>query len=100
MLIELVMVEVAGIEPASQRGLMKTSTCLFHLQVFFVLCFANGQAIRQNRHSKISLILQMPRVSARALNGAAYTLALSQAQRRGGIMPPEQTLRSQLLFNR
>ena len=29
---------------------------------------------------------------------AAYTLAPGQAQRRGGIMPPMRTLRSQLLF--
>jgi len=41
----------------------------------------------------------MPGISARALDDAAYTLAPGQAQRRGGkIMPPEQTLRSHLLF--
>jgi len=42
--------------------------------------------------------LQTPKVSARALIDAAYTLAPGQAQRRGGIMPPMRTLRSQLLF--
>ena len=92
------MVEVAGVEPASQRGAVKISTCLFHLQLFFVLSFANGQAIPQNRHSLISPKLRMPGISARVLTRAAYTLVPNQAQRRGGIMPPEQTLRSQLLF--
>jgi len=95
---EFVLVEVAGVEPASQRGMMKTSTCLFHLQLFFVLRFANGQAILQNRLSLISQKFRAPETPARALIDAAYTLAPSQAQRRGGIMPPEQTLRSQLLF--
>ena len=98
MLIHLILVEVRGVEPLSQRGVMKTSTCLFHLQLFFVLRFANGQAILQNRHSLISPKLRMPEVRARVLDGAAYTLAPGQAQRRGGIMPPEQTLRSHLLF--
>ena len=92
------MVEVAGVEPASQRGAVKISTCLFHLQLFFVLRFANGQAILQNRHSLISAELRMPEVRPRALDDAAYTLAPGQAQRRGGIMPPVRTLRSQLLF--
>ena len=98
MLIHLILVEVAGVEPASRRGMMKTSTCLFHLQLFFVLRFANGQAILQNRHSLISQKSRMPGISARALIDAAYTLAPGQAQRRGGIMPPVRTLRSQLLF--
>ena len=40
----------------------------------------------------------MPELPARVLTRAAYTLVPDQAQRRGGIMPPEQTLRSQLLF--
>ena len=93
------LVEVAGVEPASQRGMMKTSTCLFHLQSFFVIRFANGQAILQNRHSLISEELRMPEVPPRALDDATCTLAPGQAQRRGGkIMPPMRTLRSQLLF--
>ena len=96
MLIELVMVEVAGVEPASQRGMMKTSTCLFHLLLFFVLRFANGQAILQNRLSLISQKFRAPETPARALIDAAYTLAPGQAQRRGRLKQPMRTLRSQL----
>ena len=40
----------------------------------------------------------MPELPARVLTRAADTLVPDQAQRRGGIMPPEQTLRSHLLF--
>ena len=44
MLIHLILVEVAGVEPASRRGTAKTSTCLFHLQLLIVRLNANGQA--------------------------------------------------------
>ena len=97
MLNDLVMVEVAGVEPASRRGMMKMSTCLFHLQVFFVIRVANGQACFR------LCILQSHRIPnaknpARVLIDAAFALAPGQAKRRGGIMPPMRTLRSQLLF--
>ena len=92
------MVEVAGVEPASRRGAVKTSTCLFHLQLFFVRRNANGQAFFPDYALFYLTAARMPESAARALIDAACTLAPGQAQRRGGIMPPVRTLRSQLLF--
>ncbi len=92
------LVEVAGVEPASRRGTAKISTCLFHLQLLIVRRNANGQAFLPDYAFFDLTAARMPGAAARVLTDAAYTLVPGQAQRRGGIMPPMRTLRSQLLF--
>ena len=47
MLIHLILVEVAGVEPACRLSLKLISTYLFHLKGLFVSLFADGQALRQ-----------------------------------------------------
>ena len=75
---------------------MKTSTCLFHLRLLIVRRNANGQAVLPDYALFHLAAARAPELAARVLIDAAYTLVPGQAQRRGGIMPPMRTLRSQL----
>ena len=69
-----------------------------HLQLLIVRRNANGQAFLPDYAFFDLTAARMPGAAARVLTDAAYTLVPGQAQRRGGIMPPMRTLRSQLLF--